>query len=193
MNTIRLKRSNTNGKIPATLKSGELAINTADCKLFVGGINTVQELTLNNPCCYVVDSRKLGEHGGTSREKKWSVRTLTDMLSDDYNICTLVGDDFVLQKGVYYIDVRASAYKVYEHKLRIVNETTSMTVLEGLSDDSESGGVGTVSGVVTSNGTDLFEVQHYTSEKRERYGFGKASNVGNSEIYLTMFILKVGN
>jgi len=193
LNTIRIKRSSTVGSVPVSLQWGELAINTTDNKLFVGGNNIVQELTLNNPSCFVVDSRKLGEHGGTAREKKWCVRTLTNILNDDYNVCTLIGDDFILKKGIYYVDVRAAVYKVNEHKLRLVNETTNKTVLEGLSSDAESGGVGTLCGVVHSNGTDLFEIQHYTSKKRERYGFGRASDVGSSEIYLTMFIIKIGN
>jgi len=193
LNTIRIKRSNTVSRKPVNLKWGELAVNTNDSKLFVGGINSVQELTLNNPSCFVVDSKPLGEHGGTTREKKWNVRTVTDILHDDYSVCKLTGDDFILQKGTYIIDINASVYKVNKHKLRLVNETSGVTVLEGISDDSERGGGGTLKGVLTSNGSDLFEIQHYTEKKKERYGFGKASKVGSSEIYLTMFILKIGN
>jgi len=141
----------------------------------------------------VQDIRQLGEHGGTSRKKKWNVRSLNTISYDPYSNVTLIKDDIVLKSGIYKIQVTAPAKDVELHKLRVYNETTSHIEFEGIALKSgENGSVISVTGVVTSNGTDLYEIHHYTEKKRERDGLGDAGNLGNFEIYTVVEITKIG-
>jgi len=106
---------------------------------------------------------------------------------------TLIGDDIILKSGTYKLQVTAPAKDVELHKLRVYNETTSSVEFEGIALKSgEISSYISAVGVITSNGTDLYEIHHYTKKKRERDGLGDAAELGNSEIYTTVEITKIG-
>jgi len=186
---LTVKRSSVAGTIPSVLKNGELAVNTADGKLFVGDGTTVIDLTEIDHAT-IQDQRPLGEDGGTSFDKKWNVRTVNTIVHGD-NIVSLVGDDFKLIPGEYLIEITAPVEEADEHKLRLFNETQGFTVIEGPNFRTEKVGFARCCGTVVSNGTDLFEIQHYTKKGEDRHGLGKAMKVGSFEVYTEVSIIKV--
>jgi len=191
---IRTKRSIIDGYTPNSLKLGEMAVNTVNKRMFIGDGTNVVELT-SDICQFssVVDKRSLGIHGGTNREKHWNVRTLTTIEHNKNTNVTLVGDDFRLKSGTYYIQIAAPVEEVGEHKLRIWNETTNSLVYEGQNHKSKKYDTASLSCIMISNGIDLFEIQHYTEKEEEKHGLGKASNIGSFEIYTTMLVIRIGD
>jgi len=138
------------------------------------------------------DVRPLGEHGGTSRKKKWNVRVLNEITFDPHNNVTLSGDDFLLVAGTYKITVKCPADHVDQHKVRLVNETTDTCEFEGVSLKTEEGiGIAEAVGIVVSDGTGIYEVQHYTKKKKEEEGLGEAMNIGDSEVYTVVEIERI--
>jgi len=187
------------GNTPTNLKLGELAANIPDKKIWIGdSVNSAIKLfdgfaTSNIEYSLVQDVRQLGEDGGTSREKKWNVRALNTISHDAFNNVSLVGDDFVLSAGLYRILVTAPVKDVEMHKLRIYNETASAVEFEGCAIKSgESGTIASAVGTIVSNGSDLYEIHHYTEKKQERDGLGDAANLGFNEIYTNVEIIKIG-
>jgi len=141
----------------------------------------------------IQDIKPSDSHGGTSRKRKWNVRELNTITSDLHSNVSLLKDDIILSAGTYRIHIGAPAKDVEIHKLRLYNETSSRVEFEGIALKSEgNSSYVSAAGVVVSNGTDLYEVQHYTEKKREKDGLGDAVKLGNNEVYTSVEIVKIG-
>jgi len=191
MNPIRIKRSDVVGNKPPVLAFGETAINTADKVLYVGdNASNVIELS-GMHTAQLIDRKPLGTNGGTNRKKVWNVRALNTIVYDSLGIVQIIGDDFKLVKGTYFIQISAPVNEVGLHKLRIWNEVTNTLVAEGQNAKSKKSSFAQLSCIINTDGTDLFELQHYTEEREKRYGLGIASNLGSYECYTIITIFKV--
>lgn len=111
----------------------------------------------------------------------------------DYEVNTLgvtittdVNGKFTLPAGVYRFYISLPAFAVDAHQGRLFNFTQSVTDTIGTSEDAPSGGSQTrsiIQGIMTSNGTDQFQIQHRCQTTKATDGMGRAAGFGEEEIY----------
>jgi len=182
----------TDTRYPSIDFTGQDAIDLLRGHYHPSITSTPSPTTTEKEIVLISDTRQSGQDGGTTLSDRWNVRTLNKI---DYegssNPLRLVGDDFILAKGSYEISIEAVAEKVGSHKLRVWEETSNTLIAEGISQHSDGDSIAKLKCMLVSDGTQKFEIQHYTEKRNKRSGFGKASKVGLVEVYLTAYLQRI--
>ena len=143
---------------------------------------------------YIKDVKSANTAGGDFVLGDWRKRDLND-LSGDTEFISINSSQFTLQPGKYEIEASAPCYLVGQHKIKLRNITDSTDDIIGQSDyagttASSSGSNGNLTGTITITSITIYEIQHQALTTRNTDGFGVQSNMGVSEIYTTVKVIK---
>ena len=146
--------------------------------------------------------------GGTFTSGDWRTRDLNTTIFDPDSIATVASNQFTLGVGTYTIEFSAPAYDIGTHQARLYNVTAGTTVAANNGNNEAIAGNGISQALYTNttyfstsiaagtgrvkvlSGTRTFEVQHKSSNTRSVTGFGRASDMGEDEIYTVVKIYK---
>lgn len=128
--------------------------------------------------------------GGTFTAGSWQTRTLNQELHDTSSLCTLSGNAFTLQPGVWRFRISAPAMNVKKHVARLYNVTANSEVAIGTSELSEVGSNvsnrSVVEGIVTLSVASTLRVEHWCQTTAADNGFGPASPTGSGDSIFTV-------
>lgn len=165
------------------LVSGEYAMSLSDAERAQARRN----IGAGAPDVILEDQKTNGTAGGgfTSGSQ---TRVLNIEVRDVGSNCALSSNQFVLSAGDWYIKWSAPAYAVNRHKTRLYNVT--QTTVAGLGSSAYAGSASPQqmtrsegAAVITSNGTDAYEIRHYAESTKTTNGFGVEATAGESEIF----------
>jgi len=126
------------------------------------------------------DDKLQNVDGGSFTSGALRTRDLTT-LTDADGLATLASNQLTLAAGLWRCHITCPAYKVNSHQALLYNVTAASIAVLGTSMRSvstvNSTGVSIIAGVFTSNGTDLYEVQHECLTTSNTNGFGFASDL----------------
>ena len=152
----------------------------------------------------ICDLKDTTQDGGDFTSGAWQTRELNSTIFDADGIVTLSSNEFTLGVGSYVIEFSAPAYDVGNHQARLFDVTAGATVASntgiagnGISqvawsntnDPSTTCAVGTAR-VTVSSGTKTYRVEHKCNSSRGIFGFGRATDMGEDEIYTLVKIYK---
>lgn len=133
----------------------------------------------------------------TPTANAWNTRGLNSIDIDDTGVVTLSSNQFVLPVGSYWLTARAPAIFCYNHKIRVVNVTDSITYY-GSSEWNNNGiNGGQTSSVLTAGFTltaqKTFRMDHFIFQANNgNQTLGISTNIsGVSEVYASIDILKL--
>jgi len=156
----------------------------------------------------ICDRRDTTQDGGDFTSGAWQTRDLNTTIFDADGIVTLSSNQFTLGVGTYIIEFSAPAYDVGTHQARLYNVTAGATVAANNGNNETIAGNGISQALYTNttyfstsiaagtgrvkvlSGTRTFEVQHKSSNTKTVTGFGRASDMGEDEIYTVVKIYK---
>lgn len=142
---------------------------------------------------YLRDERASGIDGGSCGPSSWFTRQL-NTLGGDIGFISLSGNQFKLQAGTYFVEVKAPAYGVGYHQIKLKVIETGSDVLFGSSEvsnpNSPSITYSNILGEIIVEEASTFEVQHRCSHTKAGAGFGMAVGFGTVEIYTQVKIIK---
>jgi hypothetical protein len=106
-----------------------------------------------------------------------------------------IENQFTLPAGTYMVEASAPACAVLSHIAVLYNISDSEISLSGSSSRSSNVSGSSIrsfiTGVFTISGTKVFEIQHRCESTETNVGFGRACNLGVSEIYTQVKITKL--
>jgi len=189
---------------PTTTKGDISTYSTAAARLPVGTTNG-QVLTVASGettgllwapgvahFAIIRDEKTSGTDGGSSSATTWNVRDLNTEASDLKSLVTISTNQFTPIAGNYYLRASAPAFKVNGHRLAIYNVTGTAYVDYGASTYNASGNNVQTRALMetyfTANGTDAYELRHYTAGAQATTGLGNATSDGSTEIYAMIFL-----
>ena len=149
------------------------------------------------------DTKAQGTHGGENNpDNTWTNHDLQTKDSDSGNLVAIsntgLGPGFVLVAGTYLLDVHMTAHyngngEGWRVRLYNVTGPGEVTTAKSVNVYTEnSGSVISLSGIVSSNGTDEFVIQHYVERGSNGNDLGNAlDTAGESEVYLQVRLTKI--
>lgn len=145
---------------------------------------------------HVQDQKSSGTAGGTFTSGAWRTRTLNTVVTNEISGASLSSDQITLPAGTYWIEARAPAYIVNEHKVKVYNVSDSTDILIGTSEHSNyAGGYAQtssfVSGRFTLASSKTISLMHRCASTSFSNGFGDASGFSVVEVYADVKIWKV--
>jgi hypothetical protein len=132
--------------------------------------------------------------GGGASATTWNIREITREASDVRGIVSIASNKFTPIAGTYLLQAHAPAYKVDKHRLGLWNDTDGSYVTNGKGPTSlanSSDAIVTTAHlavIFTANGSDAYEIHHYTATARATDGLGVAADDGADEIYLEIIL-----
>lgn len=118
----------------------------------------------------------------------WYARELANLEVDADSLVSIDSPQFVLKTGTYAL-VAMGYCRTNDHRLRLYNATEGEVVLQGMATREENAHL---FAVFTANGSDEYELQHYTGSSGTP--FGRDDNVsGDDEVYVQIAIVRVGS
>lgn len=161
-------------------------------KVRIIALNTPRALGDFEITNFVRIKQRTNGHGGTFAAGAWQIRALNTI---DQNLvgATLNSNRFILPAGVYYVRGWAACNGVSTNALRIYNQTTRKTLLEG---DAVFGNAIFVRGQEPGNNLTPIEgyievttqsaliLQHKCLRSRDTYGFGVVGGGHSTSVYV---------
>lgn len=180
-------------KISPTGLIGVMAINRALAQLDAA-IDAISVVNDSFTAAVVYDSKATTVDGGSNTGSSWIQRAL-NAESDPDNIVALASNRFTPIAGTYLVFAIAPAYDVDNHKIRLKNYTASEAVIAtGQNADSKGSqsmvGNAHLAAIFTANGTDAYQIEHWTATTNADDGFGIATDDGAVEIYTQVLLLR---
>ena len=171
------------------------ATGTKDSTTFLRGDNTFSVPAgskFGTQLLHVRDEKSSGTAGGGSTSGSFLTRDLNTVMTNEITGASLSSNQITLPSGTYYINARAPAYNVDEHKLKLRNITDSSDTIIGSSEQNADLDYDSafLTGRFTIASQKTFELQH-------RFGFGAANGFGLAcsfsvvEVYADVQIWKV--
>jgi hypothetical protein len=149
----------------------------------------IGDINSDNTEIIIMDQKTVGTNAGTFIQDTWQLRDINYINHNNNNFITLNNNNtFWLQPGGYHIDISAPATNVNNHRIRLYNKSLELPIKYGSSERSnKNNGSTTKSSIndkIISNGTCLYQVEHYCTLTKSNYGFGISSGIpGNNEKY----------
>jgi hypothetical protein len=129
-----------------------------------------------------------GTNGGTFTSGAWRTRVLNTVQNDPLGFVSLSGNQILLPASNWRVSARAPAANCGNHQCRLQNVSAGTTVAMGSSSYANPTVMQTdsvVDACFSSNGSDLYELQHQCQITVATVGFGGANSFGG-EVYSTM-------
>ena len=140
----------------------------------------------------VEDQKAAGTDGGSATTGAWTAREINTEAHDPDSLVSISSNQVTLAAGTYLVDVEASFYSVNRCRLRFYNDTQSSTELLSTTNiANSSGAVPRIRGVITANGTDVFEVQYHCQNNNGSNSLGSGYDTGEVETYLRATFAKI--
>lgn len=145
-------------------------------------------------CAIITDTKSQGTDGGTFTSGVWDKREL-NTIEETNSFATIASNEITLPSGKYLIKAKVPAYSVGLHQGRLYNETDTIVVKYGNTNDSGSGNsvlqnFSYINTIIDINSTKNYSIQHYGTTTQNANGYGIAGNLGD-EIYTEVVIQKI--
>lgn len=148
--------------------------------------------------CYIKDVKSSNTNGGTFTSGSWYQRDLNTLEGDCSQMgITVSSNVFTLPKGKYEFSAKMPAFRVEQHKSKLVKDPsgTPVDLILGTSEISTSTANTTnysyIDGQVEITTSTPFEIQHRCSNTVTTNGLGYAVNYSVDEVYTIVKITKV--
>lgn len=185
----------TRSRVYASSNSGS-AVN------FIAGnkhVSIVPAFAEDNAIAIIHEEQTPGTDGGGASSGSWFDRVLNTTQSDPNGLVTLNAStgEFKLPAGEYEINAWAVGYAVASHTIRLRNTVTNQTLGVGNAAVADATNPKTAISRMCARfeiaaATDTLFLQQRTTATKTTDGRGKASNVGEAEIYALARIQRVG-
>lgn len=140
------------------------------------------------------DEKATTTAGGGASATTWNPRDLNTEVYDADNIVSISSNQFTPIAGTYILWASAPANEVNGHRLRLYNATGTASVEEGLNAATNANVVTPIAHlncIFTANGTDAYQIDHYTGGAKASTGLGLNVSDGSNEVYLTIRLEKI--
>jgi hypothetical protein len=131
-----------------------------------------------------------GTNGGTFTAGAWRTRTLNTVQNDTQGFVSLNSNQILLPAFNWRVSARAPAANCGNHQCRLQNVSAGTTVAMGSNSYGNPAGVqsdSVVDACFSSNGSDLYELQHQCQITVANVGFGGPNSFGG-EVYSTVLL-----
>lgn len=164
----------------------------------IGAGLAVTDTTLTAPIKVAIlsDVKAYNADGGTFTSGAWRTRNLNTEADAD-SIVSLSSNRFTPIAGTYLVEWSVPAYNVVFHTSRLYNYTQSSLPTGGTGDTGFTRYDAVITHslgrcVLTANGTDAFEIQHYSYTTIATTGFGVQSGVsGIDSVFTQVKLIKI--
>ena len=144
----------------------------------------------------IYDKKANGCNGGDFNSGGWYTRNLNTLEQTGSFVTGLSSDCFTLTAGTYIVKIKAPAYDVNDHKIRLYNHTSNSVEIYGANSTADNSNNDTcfafLDGFFTIGTSSLFSVEHRCDSYESGDGFGRATGFGVDEIYTTVLLTKIG-
>lgn len=142
---------------------------------------------------HIRDNAALGTNGGSLTTAVWTDRVLDTVVTNEITGASLSANQITLPAGTYYAKIKAPAYAVGLHKIRLQDVTSAATKLESGAVDSGTDVMNYAEheGRFTLAASKKLRLQHIVQTTRTVTGAGKAGSLGTNETYAQVWIWKV--
>ena len=144
----------------------------------------------------IYDKKTKCYNGGDFNEDQWITRDLNTLEQTGTFVTALTNDCFTLAAGTYIVNIKAPAYDVNEHKIRLYNHTSESVEIYGQNASADNSNNDTcmafLDGFFTIGSSAVFSVEHICETYENGDGFGRATGFGDDEIYTTVLLTKIG-
>jgi hypothetical protein len=178
-----------------TADAGRLWIDSADNLLNIYSGSAWVMARAGLQVAYLSDNKSHSTNGGSSSATTWHKRTLTE-ITDVSGLVSVASSQFTPVAGTFLIFASAPAYYVDTHQLRLRNATAGTTSLLGSTE--HAGDTDTVQtrstlvGIFTANGSDAYELQHYTEQAKTDSGLGRGDhNTGEGNVFAQIVLVRI--
>ena len=164
-------------------------------------IDSSGQVSVNKPLngavsvALIADQKAQGASGGAFTSGAWRTRDLNTELFDPDGIVSISSNQFTLSAGTYLLKVRAPAYRVFRHRVRVYNVTDSVNVgvSESTYEDNDQGSTSYAEAtlLITPTSSKAYEIQHICESTKTTNGMGVETNFAGNEIYTNVFITKL--
>jgi hypothetical protein len=148
-----------------------------------------------NDYILISDQKSANTDGGSFTSGAWRTRTLNTEVSDSGNHASVASNQITLAAGTYRVRASAPGKQCNGHMVKLYNITNSVDILLGTSMFAGSGSTGEnrseVVGEFTIAAPKVIELQHRCETTRNTDGFGGPANIGETETYAIVELVKV--
>jgi hypothetical protein len=143
---------------------------------------------------HIRDEKAQNTSGGTFSAGSWVTRDLNTEVTDTGGHASIASNQITLAAGTWYIQVRAPAFAVNRHQIRLRNITDSTTLLTGISSHAAQGNnvwnIAVLDGRFTIAAPKVIEVQHQCETGLATRGLGVEGNF-TTEVYTVVELWKI--
>jgi hypothetical protein len=149
----------------------------------------IADINSDNTEIIIMDQKTIGTNAGTFTQDKWQLRDINYINHNNNNFITLNNNNtFWLQPGGYHINISVPATNVNNHRIRLYNKSLEIPIKYGSTEKSNKTYGSTTNSIINdkiiSNGSCLYQIEHYCTFSKLNYGLGIASGIpGDNEIY----------
>lgn len=156
----------------------------------------VSPALISDHILHVRDEKASGTAGGSFTSGAWRTRDLNTTKTNTITGASLSSNQVTLPAGTYIATWGGCASRIQRHQSRLYNITDSTAIAYGENmrasdsvnvDNWSKGNI-----VFTITGTKVIEVQHRSELTTTPDGFGTANSFGGVEVYVDLFITKIG-
>jgi len=144
---------------------------------------------------HVRDEKSANTGGGSTVTGSFEKRTLNTTLTNEISGASISSSVITLPAGTYFLQATAPAYKTNSNNLRWYNISDSTQVAQGANNyagtTNEIAATAVLNCSFTIAASKTFELQHYGAVTQSTNGFGVSGNLGLTEIYAQLTIIKV--
>lgn len=179
----------------AIATDGAITVQVANTpmKAIEDAINTASGSVSDLAAAVVTDTELTTTDGGTA-SNTWNNATLNTE-DDAAGIVAVAGNRFTPTAGTYLVLAYAPGVDIGHHKLLLYNVTQGSEVAHGQNATANiTANAGTpafLAYIITANGTDAYQIQHYATTLNIGDGQGVNTGDGGDEVYLTVLLFKI--
>jgi hypothetical protein len=179
------------GSTPARLGIG----TTGQVLTVAGGVPSWSSPAGGATYAVFADEKSAGTNGGTFSSGAWRTRDLATTQYNGITGASIASNQITLAAGTYKVSAYAPAIQLNYHTARLYNITDSAVTILGTALYSDQGAAyvtsySIIEGIFTIAAQKVFEIQHYSSETRNAYGFGLGTNFA-ANVYTVVSIAKI--
>jgi hypothetical protein len=184
----RSATANTNTRLPIGTAGQVLTVAAGVPSWATAGGSSLQVFSVH-------DAKTSGTDAGTFTSGGWRTRTLNTSLLNTVSGASLGSNQITLPAGTYFLQATAPSYKTNSNNLRWYNITDSALVALGANNyagtTNEIAATAVLNCTFTIAASKVFELQHYGAVTQSGNGFGVSGNLGYTEMYAQLTIIKV--
>lgn len=199
-----LKSDIDNSAIEKTLISIGISNPTTILIKFNEPLNSQEEIILTQVCldyefvrldnlyATIKDIKTPGSNGGSIVSNTWTIRELNN-ISTGQNFASLSNNQITLEEGTYHLMIKAPAFNVRNHQIRLWDVENEKTIFIGSSayTDAHVITMSEINDILIIKDSITFEIHHKVKKTNLNTGLGIATGFNEEETFTFAQIIKL--